>query len=95
MPEETFEDKDGIKIRKLAELRTSTAKDYEDAMLRRVEEFKEVKGEKSSFNSLIQNSIFKAISTALDLKVQVDKAIGDENLKKLRKTIDDILLMGL
>lgn len=95
MPEEFVEDKDGMKIRKLAELRTSTAKDYEDAMLTRVEEFKEIKGEQSGFNNFLQNSVFKAISTALDLKVQVDKALGEENLKKLRKAIDDILLLGL
>ncbi|MFX0022128.1 MAG: hypothetical protein ACFE9S_07360 [Candidatus Hermodarchaeota archaeon] len=95
MPEEIIEDKDGMRIRKLAELRTSTAKDYEDAMLRRVEEFKDVKGDKSGFNNMLQNTFFKALSTALDLKVQVDKALGEDNLKKLRKAIDDILLLGL
>ena len=47
MPKEFVEDKDGMKIRKLAELKTVTNKDYEEAMLRRVEEFKEKKGEKS------------------------------------------------
>jgi hypothetical protein len=95
MPEALIEDKDGMKIRKLAELRTSTDKDYEDAMLKRVDEFKEKKGEKSQFNDVIQNTFFKALSTALDLKVQVDKALGKENLKKLHKAIDDILLLGL
>lgn len=53
MPEEIVEDKNGMKIRKLAELRTSTAKDYEDAMLKRVEEFKDVKGDKSGFNNML------------------------------------------
>lgn len=95
MPEELIEDKNGMKIRKLAELRTVTNKDYEDAMLSRVDEFKEKKGEKSQFNDTIQNTFFKALSTALDLKVQVDKALGKENLKKLQKAIDDILLLGL
>ncbi len=95
MPEEIVEDKEGMKIRKLAELRTSTAKDYEEAMLKRVEEFKDVKGDKSGFNNMLQNSFFKALSTALDLKVEVDKALGEDNLKKLRKAIDDILLLGL
>ena len=33
MPEEITENKDGLKVRKLAELNTSTAKDFEDAML--------------------------------------------------------------
>ena len=95
MPEEFVEDKDGMKIRKLAELRTDTDKKYEEAMLRRVDEFKDVKGDKSGFNDVLQNTFFKALSTALDLKVQVDKALGEENLKKLHKAIDDILLLGL
>jgi len=95
MSEKIVKDKDGIKIRKLAELRTSTAKDYEGAMLKRVEEFKDIKGDKSGFNNLLQNTFFKALSTAFDLKVQVDKALGEDNLKKLHKAIDDILLLGL
>ena len=95
MPEEFVEDKDGIKIRKLAELRTVTDKTYEDAMLRRVDEFKEQKKGNSQFNDVLQNTFFKALSTALDLKVQVDKALGEDNLKKLHKAIDDILLLGL
>ncbi|MFX0000168.1 MAG: hypothetical protein ACFE9Q_14485 [Candidatus Hodarchaeota archaeon] len=95
MPEEFIEDKNGMKIRKLAELRTVTNKDYEEAMIRRVDEFKEQKKEKSQFNDVLQNTFFKALSTAFDLKVQVDKALGEENLKKLHKAIDDILLLGL
>ncbi len=95
MPEEYVEDKDGMKIRKLTELKTVTDKDYEDAMLRRVEEFKTTKGKDSQFNDVLQNTVFKALSSALDLKVQVDKALGKDNLKKLHKAIDDILLLGL
>lgn len=95
MPEEFIEDKDGMKIRKLAELRTVTDKDYEAAMLRRVDEFKEKEKDKSQFNDVLQNTFFKALGTALDLKVQVDKALGEDNLKKVRKAIDDILLLGL
>jgi len=95
MPEDVVEDKNGMKIRKLAELRTVTNKDYEEAMLKRVDEFKEQKKEKSQFNDVLQNTFFKALNTALDLKVQVDKTLGEENLKKLHKAIDDILLLGL
>ncbi len=95
MSEEYVEDKDGMKIRKLAELKTTTTKDYEEAMLRRVEEFKHVKGQDSQFNDFLQNTFFKAFSTALDLKLQVDKVLGEENIKKLHKAIDDILLLGL
>ena len=95
MSEEYVEDKDGMKIRKLAKLKTVTTKDYEEAMLRRVEEFKHAKGQDSQFNDFLQNTFFKAFSTALDLKLQVDKTLGEENLKKLHKAIDDILLLGL
>ncbi|MCK4370963.1 MAG: hypothetical protein KAW03_07830 [Candidatus Lokiarchaeota archaeon] len=95
MSEEYVEDKDGMKIRKLAELKTITTKDYEEAMLRRVEEFKHAKGQDSQFNDILQNTFFKAFSTVLDLKLQVDKTLGEENLKKLQKAIDDILLLGL
>lgn len=95
MPEEFVEDKDGMKIRKLADLRTVTDKDYEAAMLKRVDEFKEQKKDNSQFNDVLQNTFFKALSTALDLKVQVDKALGEDNLKKLHKAIDDFLLLGL
>ena len=95
MPEDLVEDKDGIKVRKLAELRTVTNKDYEEAMIKRVDEFKQTKQEKSQFNDVLQNTFFKALSTALDLKIQVDKALGEDNLKKLHKAIDDILLLGL
>ncbi len=95
MSEEFVEDKDGMKIRKLAELRTDTAKEYEEAMLKRVEEFKEEKGEKSGFNDFLQNTFFKAFSAALDLKVKADEALGEENLKKVHKILDNVLLFGL
>ncbi|MFX1480132.1 MAG: hypothetical protein ACFFCI_18590 [Promethearchaeota archaeon] len=95
MTEEPVETDDGMKIRKLVELRTTTAKEYEDVMLQRVEEFKDIKGEKSGFNNTVQNTIVKAFSTILDLKLEVEKALGEENVKKLHKVIDDLLLTGL
>jgi len=95
MSEEFVEDKDGMKIRKLTELKTSTAKEYEDIMLSRVEEFKNKNAEKSQFNDFFQNTFVKAFSTILDMKLEVDKALGEENIKKVRKAIDDILLLGL
>ena len=95
MSEEFVEDKDGMKIRKLAELRTDTAKEYEEAMLKRVEEFKEEKGEKSGFNNFLQNTIFSSLGTLLDLKVKADEALGEENVKKVHKILDNILLFGL
>ncbi|MFX0019277.1 MAG: hypothetical protein ACFFAK_07785 [Promethearchaeota archaeon] len=95
MSEEIIETKDGLKLRKLAELKTSAEKDYEDAMLNRVEYFRKKNEKKSGFNSTLQNTFFKAFSTALDLKVNIDKALGEENLKKIHEVIDNILLFGL
>ncbi|MFW9781716.1 MAG: hypothetical protein ACFFFB_05470, partial [Candidatus Heimdallarchaeota archaeon] len=91
----TVETDDGMKIRKLVELRTSTAEEYEKVMLDRVEEFKDIKGDKSGFNNTIQNALVKAFSTILDLKLEVEKALGEENVKKVHKALDDILLTGL
>jgi len=95
MADKVIETKDGMKIRKLAELRTTTAKEYEDVMLSRVEEFKEKNAGNSQFNDVVQNTIVKAFGTLLDIKLQVDKVLGEENLKKVHKVIDDILLTGL
>ncbi len=95
MSDDNVEIKDGMKIRKLAELRTSTAKEYEAVMLSRVEEFKVKNKDESQFNDFFQNTFVKAFSTILDLKLQVDKALGEENLKKVHDIIDNILLTGL
>lgn len=95
MPEEVIETKDGMKLRKLAELKTSAEKDYEEAMLKRVEYFKKENEKKSGFNSTLQNTFFKAFSAALDLKVNVDKALGEENLKKIHEVVENIILFGL
>jgi hypothetical protein len=95
MSEEHIEDQDGKKIRKLVELRTSTAEEYEKVMLERVEEFKNKNAEKSIFNNFLQNTLVSGFGALLNLKVKVDEAIGEENLKKVHKAIDDILLTGL
>ena len=95
MPEEVIETKEGLKLRKLAELKTSAEKEYEEAMLKRVEYFKEKNEKKSGFNSTLQNTFFKLFGNALNIKVNIDKALGEENLKKVHKAIDNILLLGL
>jgi len=95
MVDEIVETKDGLKLRKLVSLKTTTAKDYQDAMLDRVEYFKDENQKKSQFNSTVQNTVVQALSTILNLKVQVDKSLGEENLKKVHDFIDQILLFGL
>jgi len=76
MVDEVIETKDGLKLRKLVELKTSTAEEYQDAMLDRVEFFKNQNKNKSIFNSTIQNTVVQAMSTVLDLKIQLEKSLG-------------------
>jgi hypothetical protein len=95
MSEEIIENKDGVKIRKLTELRTNSGKEYEEVMLKRVEYFAKKNAEKSVFNNLIQNTVVKSLSTILDLKVKADKAIGEDNIKKFNKAVEELLLFGL
>jgi len=95
MVDTVVETKDGLKLRKLVELKTSTADEYQDAMMERIEYFKKQNQQKSIFNSTIQNTIVQALSTVLDLKIQVEKSIGEENLKKVHEFIDEFLLFGL
>ena len=95
MSDDNVEIKDGFKIRKLTELRTNTAKEYEDVMLSRVEEFKNKNAEKSIYNNFIQNTIVSGIGGLLNLKIQIEKSLGEENVKKITDTIDKILLIGL
>ena len=63
-----------LKIRELVELDTATAKEYEEAMLKRVEYFAKKNAEKSVFNNFIQNTVVKGFSTILDLKVKLDES---------------------
>ncbi len=95
MSSDNVEIKDGMKIRKLTELKTGAEKQYEDAMLKRVEYFKKQNVKKSGFNNLLENTLFTTFSSILDLKLNIDKAIGEENLKKVHKALDEILLFGL
>ena len=95
MVDEVIETKDGLKLRKLVELKTSTAEEYQDAMLDRVEYFKKQNQQKSIFNSTIQNVVVQSLSTVLDLKLQAEKALGEENMKKVRDFLDEFLLFGL
>ena len=95
MVDEVIETKDGLKLRKLVELKTSTAEEYQEAMLDRVEYFKKQNQQKSIFNSTIQNTIVQTLSTALDLNVQLEKSLGEDNMKKVHEFLDEFLLFGL
>ena len=95
MVDEIIETKDGLKLRKLVELKTDTAEEYQKAMLDRVEYFKEKNLEKSQFNSTVQNTIIQAMGSLLDLKIQAEKALGEKNMKKVHEFLDNFLLFGL
>ena len=95
MSSDNVEIKDGMKLRKLTELKTETGKANEEAMLERVEYFKDKNQEKSIFNSTVQNTVVQALSTFLDMKVQLDKALGEDNLKKVHSLLDNLFLFGL
>jgi hypothetical protein len=95
MADEVIETEDGLKVRKLTELKTSTEKELEEAMLKRVDYFKEQDVKKSGFNNTLQNTFFQALGSLLDAKIAIDKALGEENLKKIHKVIDNVLLFGL
>jgi len=95
MVDEVIETKDGLKLRKLVELKTSTATEYQDAMLDRVEYFKKQNQKKSIFNSTIQNTVVQTLSTVLDLKIQLEKSLGEETVKKVHDFLDEFLLFGL
>ena len=95
MVDEVIETKDGLKLRKLVELKTNMAEEYQDAMLDRVEYFKKQNQQKSIFNSTIQNTVVQTLSTVLDLKIQLEKSLGEENLKKVHDFLDEFLLFGL
>ncbi|MHA2472266.1 MAG: hypothetical protein ACXAES_03415 [Promethearchaeota archaeon] len=95
MSDKLVEDNEGMKLRKLVELKTSTAKEYEQVMLERVEEFKNKNAEKSVFNNFLQNTLVSGFGVLLDLKVKVDEVLGEENLKKIHDILDSTLLLGL
>ncbi|TFG24826.1 MAG: hypothetical protein EU532_12225 [Promethearchaeota archaeon] len=89
------EEESDIKLRELVELNTTAAKEYEEAMLNRVEYFAKKNAEKSIFNNFIQNTVIKGLSTILDLKVKIDESLGKENLKKVHDVLDQVFLFGL
>ncbi len=87
--------KEDFKVKELVKLKTAAGTEYQEAMLTRVEYFAKKNAEKSVFNNFLQNTIVKGLSTVLDLKLSVDKALGEDNLKKVHDVIDQLLLLGL
>jgi len=82
-----------MKIRKLTDLKPTAAKEYQDAMLGRVEYFAN-KGD-SNFNNTIENIIVKGLSSLLGLKVKIDEMLGDDRKEKVHDAIAKLALFGL
>ncbi|MHA1147166.1 MAG: hypothetical protein ACTSR8_02870 [Promethearchaeota archaeon] len=87
-------EKDGMKFRTLTKLKPTAAKEYQEAMLNRVEYFAKKNAKESIFNNFMENTIVKGLSTILNLKVKVDEMLGD-NRDKVQEVIEKILLFGL
>ena len=84
-----------FKVKELIELNTNAGDEYQEAMVKRVEYFAKKNAKNSVFNNIVQNTFIKSLGTLLDLKVKVDNAIGEENMKKVHDFLDEILLFGL
>ena len=87
---EYIDPKTGMKIRKLTELKATAAKEYQEAMLQRVDHFAK-KGD-SIFNNQLENFIVKGLGGLLNLKVKVDEMLGEDLKLKVHSAIDKILL---
>ncbi|MFO7795011.1 MAG: hypothetical protein ACQERB_13965 [Promethearchaeati archaeon] len=92
MSQEEVVTKDGLKIRKLVDLKATTAEEYQEAMLHRVEHFSKRKD--SVFNDFVENTIVQGLKLALNAKVQVDKMLG-ENKEKIQEMLEKVLFLGL
>ncbi|MFX1397772.1 MAG: hypothetical protein ACFFAS_12110 [Promethearchaeota archaeon] len=78
----------GLKIRKLTELRNTTAQQYQDAMMKRVNELNK---QDNVIKHTSENVIVKTLSTILDLKIRLDDMLG-ENKNKIHKVVENLLL---
>jgi len=92
MSQEVIETKDGLKVRKLVDLRPSTAKEYQEAIIKRVDYFSQKRD--SAFNNMAENVIVQALKIGLQAKVKLDELLGD-NTEKIKDFVEQILFIGL
>lgn len=92
MSQEEVVTKDGLKIRKLVDLTPTTAEEYKEAMLHRVEHFSKRKD--SVFNDFVENTVVQGLKLALEAKVKIDDMLG-ENKEKVHDMLEKVLLFGL
>jgi parvulin-like peptidyl-prolyl isomerase len=92
MSQEVIETEDGLKIRKLTELRPSAAEEYRKAIEKRVDYFSQQRD--SIFNNMIENMLVKGLETFLEAKVKVDDLLGDQK-ETVQNFIEKLLFIGL
>ena len=80
--------KTGLKVRKLTELRSTAAEEYQQAMMGRVDE---LYVQKDKVKDVSENIVVKGLSTLLDIKLKVDEMLGD-NKDKVQKVLENLLL---
>lgn len=78
----------GLKVRKLAEFRSTAAQEYQDVMMKRV---KELHVQDNKVKDVTENIIVKGLSALLDIKLKVDEMLGD-NKEKVHKVLENVLL---
>ena len=79
---------DGLKVRKLTELRSTAGQENQEAMMKRVEEHAV---QNNKYQGQIENLVIKGLSTLLDIKIKVDEMLGD-NKEKMWKITENLLL---
>jgi hypothetical protein len=92
MSQEVIETEDGLKVRKLIDLRPTTAKEYQEAIIKRVDYFS--KQRDSAFNNIAENVIVQFLKFGLQAKVKLDELLGD-NTEKVKDFIEQLLFIGL
>ena len=85
---EEIDPKTGFKTRKLTELRNTAAQEYQDAMMKRVDE---LAVEEDKVKGTAENFLIKGLSTLLDLKIKLDDMLGD-NADKAHNIFEKLLL---
>ena len=78
----------GLKIRKLTDFKNTAAQEYQEVMMKRVDELHK---DENKIKDISESSIVKGLSFLLDLKLKVDDMLG-ENKERVQKAIENILL---
>lgn len=79
------------KFRKLTELKASTAQEYQDALIKRVDHFAQTGN--STFNNAIENAIVTGANLFVSIKEKVEGILGKEIKEKVQDAFGKFLLL--